>query len=249
MVERKEDPRRARLASAQRKTYDALFRHPEPQDLAWGDVIELLRRLAEVREGRKGVFKVTRHGVLTTLRAPRLRLPLSADELSEVRSFLERSEEGGSIPVVAEDTRLLVAVEAHGARIFALVFEAGLPRRLAPFESNGYASRLQATTVTEDGPQPVRLGYYRDLARALRGAEEILLVAEGKGGNEALEALRAELRREHAELHRRLVGVLASPAAGKAPGPRRAPAQASAGGTPDDKLLARAREFYAGRGV
>jgi hypothetical protein len=72
MALRKRDPHDALLGRAERKTHAALFRHPPPQDLTWGDVIALLRRLAELQEGRKGSFKVTRHGVMTTLEAPRL---------------------------------------------------------------------------------------------------------------------------------------------------------------------------------
>jgi len=226
------DPRRARRGGPRRKTYDALFRHPAPQDLAWGDVIALLGSLAEVQQGRKGSFKVTRHGVMTTLEAPRLRTPLTADELGEVRQFLERSEEGVSTPVVAEGTRVLVALGTGGARLFRLEGAAGPPRRLEPFEANGYAAFLRTNATPGASPQPTRVSFARDLARALRGADEVLLVAESADGEAALEALRGELRRNHPEVHRCLVGPLASPG-------RR---QAS-----EEQLLARARQFYAAR--
>lgn len=232
MAPRKHDPRRARLGDALRKTYDALFRHPAPHDLTWGEVIELLQSLAEVRERRKGNFKVTRRGVLTTLRAPRLGAALRADELAEVKSYLERSEEGVSMAVVAEGTRLLVAIDSGGARIYRLEPSAGAPRRLVPFESNGYAALVRTSATTKGNPEPLRLGFYRDVARALRGAQEILLVGGGEDGETALAALRAELRRAHAEVHRSLVGALLSPG-------RR---------TSEVQLLARAREFYGARG-
>lgn len=232
MAPRKHDPRRARLGDALRKTYDALFRHPAPHDLTWGEVIALLERLAEVRERRKGSFKVTRRGVLTTLRVPRLGAALDADELAEVKGFLERSEEGVSMPVVAEGTRLLVAIDSGAARIYRLEPSQGPPRRLEPFESNGYAALVRTSSASKGNLEPLRLGFYRDLARALRGAAEILLVGGGEDGSAALAALRAELRRDHPEIHRALVGALVHPG-------RR---------TSEAQLLARAREFYAARG-
>jgi hypothetical protein len=230
MALRKRDPDDARLGKAERKTHAALFRFPPPQDLAWGDVIALLGRLAEIQEGRKGSFKVTRHGVMTTLKAPRLRTALTADELSEVRLFLERSEEGVSTAVVAEGTRVLVAIGAGGARLFRLEGHAGPPRHLTPFEANGYPAYLRAGAAPGGAPQPVRVSFTKDLARALRGAEQVLLVADGPDGDAALEALRGELRSAHPAVYRSLVGPLVS-----------------RGKTSEEKLLALAREFYAAR--
>jgi hypothetical protein len=76
------------------------------------------------------------------------------------------------------------------------------------------------------------VSFARDVARALRGATEVLLVAEGEGGQAAVEALRNALRREDSEIHRCLVGPLATSGRGSAA---------------EAQLLARAREFYAAR--
>jgi hypothetical protein len=235
---RGKEPDGPRLGAAERRTQAALDRHPAPDDLAWGDVIALLERLAEVRPGRKGVFRVTRNGVMITLHAPRARTALTADELAEVKRFLERSAEGVSVPIVPPETRLVVALEPGGARIHRIVPAVGEPRRLEPFAANGYAAHLRAT----GGPGglgdvggaagPVRLGFYTELARALRGADEILLVAAGADASTALAALRAELR-GHAEVHRAVVGALVLA------GGRRS--------TSEERVLARVREFYAGR--
>jgi len=225
------DPRARHLGGALRKVHAALFRHPAPSDLSWGEVIALLERLAEVREDRKGRFKVTRNNVTTTLRVPLLRLALTPDELSEVKGFLERSEEGRIAPVVAEGTRVLVAVDGNGARLYRLELAAGVPRRLAPFESNGYAAHLRTSLAPTKRPEPRRHGFVRDLARALRGVDEFVLVAGGPGAERELAALRAELRRADAKVHGALAACLATPAA-----------------QPDEtQLLARAREFFAGR--
>jgi hypothetical protein len=232
---RGKEPDGPRLGAAERRTQAALHRHPAPHDLAWGDVLALLERIAEVRPGRKGVFRVTRNGVMITLHAPRARVALTADELAEVKRFLERSAEGVSFPIVPADTRLVVALDAGGARIHRIVPAVGEPRRLEPFEANGYAADLRATGGAGGvggAAGPVRLGFYTELARALRGADEILLVAAGADASTALAALRAELR-GHAEVHRAVVGALVLA------GGRRS--------TSEERVLARVREFYAGR--
>lgn len=226
------DPRARHLGGALRKIHAALFRHPAPSDLTWGEVIQLLERLAEVREDRKGRFKVTRNNVTTTLRVPLLRLALTADELSEVKGFLERSDEGRIAPVVAEGTRVLVAVDGNGARLYRLAFVDGVPRRLEPFESNGYASHLRTSLAPTPRPEPRRHGYVRDLARALRGVDEFVLVTGGPDAERELTALRAELRRADAKIHGALAGCLTLPSAR----------------TTETQLLARVREFFVARG-
>lgn len=230
MASRRNDSAASRLSEPDRRTYEALFRHPAPDDLAWGDVRALIEALSEVQDGRKGLFKATRRSVMATFRAPRAKQPLSADELAEVRSFIERSNEGVSTPVVAEGTRLLVVIDAGGARIYRIEMLAAVPRRIAPFDANGYPAHLRSSrTAKGRPPQPVSLGFYKDVARALRGAEEILLLACGEGGAEAMETLRSELESRHAAVARQIVGarVLTE---------RR---------TKEEHFLAEARDFYA----
>ena len=48
MPPRPTDARAARLGGELKKIHAALFRHPAPSDLTWGEVIALLERLAEV---------------------------------------------------------------------------------------------------------------------------------------------------------------------------------------------------------
>lgn len=224
---RKDDATPARLGAADRRTYAALHRHPAPEDLSWRDVRALLGALCDVQEARKGSLKVTRRGVMMTFHAQRQ--PLSLDEIVEVQHFLERSSEGVSMPVVVEGTQLLVAIDAQGARIYRLELGPG-PGRLEPFRGNGYPAQLLFFPTRADGePQPVRVSFYKDLARALRGAERILLVACGAGGASAMEALRTELARGRADLSLRVVGALVM----KGTHPSEA------------QLLARAKKFFA----
>lgn len=232
MTPRPESSRAARLGGELKKIHAALFRHPAPTDLTWGEVIALLERLAEVREDRKGRFLVTRNGVLLTLRAPLLRLPMTGDELGLVRRFLERSDEGMSAPVVAADTFVVVALDDAGARLYRLVRDDGEPRALVPFESNGYAAHLRTSLAPAGRPEPRRHGFVKDLARALRGVDEFVLVAGGPTAERELTALRTELRRADARIHGALAATLLTPSAR----------------TSEAALLRRVSEFLAARG-
>ena len=79
-----------------------------------------------------------------------------------------------------------------------------VPRRLDPFHANGYPAHLRSSHAQHDGRlQPVSLSFYKEVARSLRGAEEILLLACGEGGASAMEALRVEL----GQVSRRVVGA------------------------------------------
>lgn len=236
MTPRRDDATAAQLRGLLKRTYEALHRHPPPDDLTWGDVRALIGALAEVQDGRKGEFKATRRGVMATFHAGRDRELLSADERVEVQHFFERSNEGVSMAVVAEGTELLVAIDAEGARLYRIQLRDAVPRQLEPFHANGYAAELRSSHTQKKGPpEPVRLNFYKELARALRGVEGILLVACGDGGASALEALRAELERSHPEVARKVLGALAL----KVPKGKRAS---------DEQLLKRTREFFAERG-
>lgn len=228
----------SRLRRPDRRTYEALFRHPAPEDLEWRAVRALIGALAEVQEGRKGVFKATRRGVMATFQAPRDKEPLSAAEIVEVRHFIERSSEGVSMPVVAEGTQVLVAVDAAGVRIYRIEMGAAgdgvaIPARLEPFHANGYPSQLRSSHASPDGrPQPVDLGFFKVFARSLQGIEGILLLGCGADGGRAVEALRSELERMHPEVSRRVVGT-----------------RVLKGRPSEERLLAHARDFYTDAGL
>jgi len=235
MSSRRDDATAETLRGPAKRTYEALHRHPPPDDLTWGEVRVLIAALAEVQDGRKGEFKATRLGVMATFHAGRDRAVLSADERVEVQRFLERSSEGVSMPVVAEGTQLLVALDVDGARIYRIRLRGAVPHALEPFHANGYAAELRSSHAQTKGPrQPVRLSFYKELARALRGAEQILLLGCGDGGAGALEALRAELERGHGEMARSVVGALVLESVRK----KRAT---------EAQLLTRTRQFYAER--
>ena len=76
---------------AHRATYDAVFQHPVPRDLAWRDVRSMLGALADDTEEHDGHLKFTRNGRTLIVGPPRHEGFSDAEQLTEVRHFLVRS--------------------------------------------------------------------------------------------------------------------------------------------------------------
>jgi hypothetical protein len=79
------------LTGAHRQAYDALFQQPPAGDLQWRDVWSMLGALADTIEGKNGSLKFTRNGQTLMLHRPPGRELTDADEVLQIRNFLERS--------------------------------------------------------------------------------------------------------------------------------------------------------------
>ena len=87
------DPSKAppELSARHRRTYDAIFRHPEAHNLDWHGVRSLLDALAQSVEMHNGSLQVTRNGKTTTMHAPGHGDVASIEHLLEIRRFLQES--------------------------------------------------------------------------------------------------------------------------------------------------------------
>src|SRR3954463_3616579 len=110
------------------ETYDAVFRHPIARNLQWREVRSMLGTLAEVSENG-GHVKFTRNGVTLALRRPRGKDLSDAQEVMQVRHFLERS---GPPPkrAVADGVHMLVVINHREARVFRTELHGSVPQRI-----------------------------------------------------------------------------------------------------------------------
>jgi hypothetical protein len=216
------------LTRTHRRTYETVFAHPAAHNLEWRELRGLLNELAEVEEEPNGKLRVTRNGQTLIVEPERHKDVADVEELMRIRHFLERSNTA-ELPRDAEGHHLLVVIDHRAARIFKADLKGAVPERITPFDPQGLGRHLHSVTDDSNGQRlPERKSFYEDVAKCLRGAEQILLFGTGTGASSAMEQLRAELKQHHADVAKHIVGSVA----------------VDEHHLTEDQLLARAREFY-----
>jgi hypothetical protein len=220
--------RQTELTRTHRRTYETVFAHPAAHNLEWRDLLGLLNELAEVEEEPNGKLKITRNGQTLIVQPDRHKDVAEVEELMRIRHFLERSNTAG-VPPDAEGQHLLVVIDHREARIFKADLKGSVPERITPFDPQGLGRHLHSVTDHSNGQRlPERKSFYEDVAKCLRGAEQILLFGTGTGASSAMEQLRADLKQHHADVAKHIVGSV----------------PVDEHHLTEDQLLARAREFY-----
>jgi hypothetical protein len=216
------------MSRSHQRTYETIFHHPAAHNLEWHDVRSLLGELAEVEEEPNGKLKVTRNGQTLVLHADRHKDVAQVDELLKIRHFLECSDAAVPRPE-SEGAHLLVVIDHREARIYRALLHGSVPERIEPFDPHGFGRHLRYVEDDSNGQRkPERKSFYEAVAKSLHGAGQILLFGTGTGASSAMEQLVAELQQHHPDVARLVVGSVA----------------VDEHHLTEDKLLAKAREFY-----
>ena len=211
-------------------TYEAIFRHPAAHNLEWHDVRSLLAALADVAEGHNGTLQVTRNGQTVTLHAPKHKDVATVEDLLAIRRFLEQSGETAISPPVAPGVHLLVVIDHHEAKVYRTELHGTVPQQLVPYDPHGFGRHLRSETPETDGKRkPERKSFYEAVAATLRGADRILIFGNGTGESSAMEQLLADLKHNHRDVAKHVVGSIV----------------VDEHHLTESQLLAQAREFFA----
>ncbi len=220
----------SQLSSTHQKTYDHLFQHPMAHNLQWREVWSMLSAMPDVQavDDSNGILKVTRNGHTLVLHRPRGKDLADREELMQIRHFLEDS--GALVPQTASvGTHLLVVIDHREARIYTTELRGSVPERIAPYDPFGFGRNLHYNQDDSNGQRkPEQKSFYEAVAKTLQGAQQVLMFGTGTGASSAMEHLLAELKRNHKDLAKRVVGSMA----------------VDEHHLTEDQLLAKAREFF-----
>lgn len=196
------------LDGAHLRTFDTIFRHPVSHNLAWRDVHALFRHLGEVHEEANGNLKVTLHGQTIVLPPPRKKDISEADEILKLRHFLTRTLAPAPASAPAGDSRWLVVVNHHEARLFRSTLAGTAPEQiLARTPALHDVPATESKDFSRGGEQPGLKRFFALLATALKDAPAFLLFGSGKGDANAMDQFAAWLHVHHADLARRIVST------------------------------------------
>lgn len=215
-------------------TYEAIFRHPAAHNLEWHDVRSLLAALADVTEEHNGSLHVTRNGQQVILHAPKHKDVATVEDLLAIRRFLEQSGETAIPPPVAPGVHLLVVIDHHEAKIYRTEVHGAVPQQLVPYDPHGFGRHLRSKNPETAGKRrPERKSFYEAVAATLRDADEILIFGSGTGESSAVEQLMADLKHNHIDVAKHIVGLIL----------------VDEHHLTEAQLLAQAREFFASKSV
>jgi hypothetical protein len=218
------------LTGSHLRTYNTLFQHPISHNLEWRAVRSMLGKLCEVAEEPNGNLKVTRNGQVLILHPPRSKDVSEAEEIMSLRHFLEKSESAPAEENKAE-TRWLLVIDHHEARIYRSEMDGAVPQQILPHEPTDYFRHAPNSRDFARGREkPDPNSFFEPVAKALQGAGQILIFGSGKGTGSELEQFIAWLKIHHQELAGRIIGSETIDEHHLTKG----------------QLLAKAREFYAG---
>lgn len=219
------------LSGSHLRTYEAIFQHPAPHNLAWREVHALFRQLALVEEQPNGHLKVTRHGQTLVLPRPRTKEVAGTDELLALRHFLEKSATAG--PAAGTEPHWLLVIDHHEARIYRSEMSGAVPQRILPHEPADHfrhAPNSRGFSRGQEKPDPN--SFFAPVAQALPGGR-VLVFGTGTGTSSEMDQFMAWTKLHHPELAGRIIGAVV----------------VDEHHLTDPQLLAQAREFYAHAGL
>ncbi len=171
------------------------------------NVLALFTHLGEVVVEHNGNLKVTRRGHVLILPSPRTKDVTTTEELMKLRHFLGQSETArpAANPPAAH---LLVVIDHHAARLFRAELRGAVPELILPYEADGHLRQAHPARDFFSGKEKAAPGaFFEPVARALKGAEKILIFGTGTGASSEMAQFTAWLKKHHADLAGRILGT------------------------------------------
>lgn len=193
-------------------TMGRIFQHPASHNLEWHDVIALIGHLGTVEEKDNGHLTFTVNGISQVFHRKAGKDISDVQQILDLRHFLNGAESGpaanGAIDT-PEKLRLVVVVNQQETLIFRSEGKDSVPERLHPYDPNGVLHHLNHTKGEDATSRaPENLIYYQEIAAALAGADEALLLGHGSGASSAMAHLKDFLAAHYPATAAKIAGAL-----------------------------------------
>jgi len=211
-------PTAHRIHHRDRRVLETIFRHPTPGNLAWSEVLHLIERLGTAQQEPNGKILLAIGEHRHILHQPHAK-ELTREEVTELRKFLEAAGTTPASVDVAEEEQavesatsdMLLTVDHHEARLFAIEGASAQARTLRPYDPHHFMHHLTHRQERELRGQrePEESSYYAQIAAALAPARRVVVLGHGTGHSNAAAHLQELLRAKHPEIARRVVATKA----------------------------------------
>jgi hypothetical protein len=202
------------LSGTDRKTYEALFRHPSSHNLKWHDVIHLFEQLGSVTEKPNHEYVFAAGDVQHIMRRPHSK-DVTSEEIRDLRHFLADSvpqdglatAETPSGPIQA--LNILIVIDHHEARVFAadLPAQGATELDIRPYDPHHYLRHLRHKDQDRERGQRAHedATFYERIAQAAAVAQRIVVIGRGAGKSDAARHLAEYLAKHHVETSQKIV--------------------------------------------
>ena len=208
---------RAAIHSKQRRTLEAIFRHPTASNLEWMDVVELLNKIGTMDRTVSGEYDVHVGGEHHLMRKPHTK-DLAGTELIDLRQFLQKAGWSPQAPSEAQarpdpsPPTLMVVVDHHETKIYRIDPMSGnvSTQEIHPYDPHKFLHHLSHKGQAKEKGQraPEDPTFYKRIADAVAAGGKIIVVGHGIGKSNAAGHLIEYLRTRHRETYRRVVNEL-----------------------------------------
>jgi len=207
-------PDRAGVSGANRRTLNAVFRHPLAHNLEWNDVVALIDKIGDVNRKPNDEFEFRVSGHVHFMHRPHTK-DVSSDDVVALRKFLAQagwsSEERPAEVERSEPAavNLMVVVDHHDAKIYDIASDAGnaAGKTIKPYDPHHFLHHLthKDQFVARGQRAPEDITFYQAIAAGLGRASSIVVVGHGTGKSNAANHLSDYLRTHHPALAKRIV--------------------------------------------
>jgi hypothetical protein len=208
---------RASIHSEQRRTLEAIFRHPTTSNLEWMDVVELVGKIGTMDRTANDKYDLQVGGKRHLMHKPHTK-DLTESEVIDLRHFLKEAGWSPEAPSEAQThpdpsaPTLMVVVDHHGTKIYRIDPVSGDASRqeIRPYDPHGFLHHLVHKGQSEEKGQraPEDTTFYKRIADALAAGGKIVVVGHGTGKSNAADHLTEYLRTHHRETYQRVVSEL-----------------------------------------
>ena len=201
------------LATAERRTLDAIFHHPAPHNLSWMDTLDLLTHLGSADEKPDGKYSLTINGKHLIFHKPHGK-HLDANEIAGLRHYftsagISPERPHGTPPAAERDSvDIVVLIDHHSAKLYQIHLPSNQPgEMIRPYDPHHFLHHLHhGDQLREHGQRaPEDLTFYDRIAEALREADRIVLLCHGTGNSNASLILTERLKKQHPGVYARIV--------------------------------------------
>jgi hypothetical protein len=204
-----------KISGSNRRTLDAIMRHPVAHNLEWKDVVSLFEKLGTVEQKANSEFVFQVGAERLNLRKPHGK-DLESTEVADLRKFLARIDASPQTTPTADGAApsLMVVMDHHGAKIYHVDVSAAdaSEHEIKPYDPHHFQHHLSHKDQSREEGQRTAEDptFYERISQALAGAGKIVVIGHGTGKSNAAQHLIEYLKAHHSEIHARVVSEMSA---------------------------------------
>jgi hypothetical protein len=201
----------AGVAGANRRTLDAIFRHPLAHNLPWREVLALFHEIGEAEEKHSGEILFQAGGLALSMNKPHHK-DVTAPDMIELRRFLTHAgwspdAAPSEASPTAEVESLIVVIDHAGARVYRIDRSLAEDGAVVPHDQRRLLHHIERKrhNADRDETYPEDERFFGRVAAAVAGAAPIVVIGHGKGQSNEADHLAAYLKVHHKDVYLRIV--------------------------------------------